>query len=190
MHKMLSMLKEVTNCLKMCLYEIVTERCYSGTRKTQPKKNSSGGFGDYCCIPNCKSDFYDSRREKSGISLFQLPSNDYERKKWIKIISKFRRSGPGDNFNSSNENKWIFVCEFHFKTDKIRVTLGVGRKKLLPEAILLWPRAAIRIPQWKLKAFKNLKLKQKKNHFIFWFISILKKNQKIKWFVFVFILSF
>ena len=113
----------------------MAERCYSGTSKTQPTKNSSGGFGNYCCIPNCKSAFYNSRREKTGITLFQLPSKDNERKKWIKIISNFRRSGPRDNFDSSNKNKRIFVCEFHFKPDEIRVTLGVGRKKLLPGAI-------------------------------------------------------
>ena len=41
--------------------------------KKRPEKNCSAGFGDYCCIPECKSAFYtkrDGKRIKTGISLF------------------------------------------------------------------------------------------------------------------------
>ena len=43
--------------------------------------------------------------------------------------------GAGDNFSSYDESKKYFVCEHYFKADKIRVSLGIGRKTLKPGAI-------------------------------------------------------
>ena len=75
------------------------------------------GFGNYCCIPGCKSAFYDSARQKTGISFFKIPSSSNDRKKrkkWVNILSNFRRSGSGDNFNLTDCSKRSYVCEFHF----------------------------------------------------------------------------
>ena len=98
---------------------------YSGSSKTRPLKNQSGGYGGYCCIPCCKSAFYDSNRQKTGISLFQVPSKDPQRKQWIKIISNFRRTGGADRWNTK---KKILICEFHFRPEDIYVTRGSGKK--------------------------------------------------------------
>ena len=104
------------------------QETYSGSGKTRPKQNLSGGFGKYCSIPDCKSACYDSKREKTGISLFQLPSKEPERSEWLKVFKNIRRGGGSDNFNP--DKQIIHVCEFHFKPEDIRVTLRVGRKKV------------------------------------------------------------
>ena len=106
--------------------------------KKRPEKNCSAGFGDYCCIPECKSAFYtkrDGKRVKTGISLFKFPKDNTEKRRWINIISMYRRKGAGDNFSPYDESKKYFVCEHHFKADEIRVSLGIGRKTLKPGAI-------------------------------------------------------
>ena len=36
------------------------------------------------------------------------------RKKWVNVLSNFRRSGSGDNFNLNDCSKRSYVCEFHF----------------------------------------------------------------------------
>ena len=88
--------------------------------KKRPEKYCSAGFGDYCCILKCKSDFYtkrDGKRVKAGISLFKFPKDNTEKKRWINIISMYPRKGAGD------------------KEDEIRVSIGIGRKTLKPGAI-------------------------------------------------------
>ena len=62
--------------------------------KKRPEKNCSAGFGDYCCIPECKSAFYtkrDGKRVKTGISLFKFPKDNTEKRRWVNIISMYRR---------------------------------------------------------------------------------------------------
>ena len=102
------------------------------------KKNCSAGFGDYCCIPECKSAFYtkrDGNRVKTGISLFKFLKDNTEKRRQINIISMHWRKGAGDNFSPYDESKKYFACEHHFKAGKIRVSLGIGRKTLKPGAI-------------------------------------------------------
>ena len=106
--------------------------------KKRPEKNCSAGFGDYCCIPECKSAFYtkrDGKRVKTGISLFRFPKDNTEKRRWINIISLHRRKGAGDNFRPYDESQRYFVCEHHFKADEIRVSVGIGRKTLKPGVI-------------------------------------------------------
>ena len=58
------------------------EFCCNCSSKKRPEKNYSAGFGDYCCIPECKSIFYTKRggkRVKTGISLFKLPKDNTEK---------------------------------------------------------------------------------------------------------------
>ena len=104
----------------------------------RPEKNFYTVFGDYCFIPECKSAFYtkrDGKRVKTGISLFKFPKDNTEKRRWINIISMYRRKGAGDNFSPYDESKKYFVCEHHFKADEIRVSLGIGRKTLKPGTI-------------------------------------------------------
>ena len=102
---------------------------YHETGKTRPNKAGSSGHGKYCCIPGCKSAVQDSNWKSTGISLFKVPSKQPDRSKWIKIIKKYRRKGGSDSFDPKQKN--IYICEFHFKPDDIRVTLGCGRKKVI-----------------------------------------------------------
>ena len=105
---------------------------YASSSKQRPSKNYSGGYGDYCCIPGCKSAFYDSNREKTGIALFKLPKETNLQKKRLKEIGKYRRKGGTDNFS---KNKKVMVCEFHFPPEQIKVSMGVGRKTYLPGSV-------------------------------------------------------
>jgi len=49
----------------------------------RPLKKFSGGYGKYCGIPGCKSATKDSNME---YSMFQIPSKDPDRSRWIKAI--------------------------------------------------------------------------------------------------------
>jgi len=102
---------------------------YAGSSKIRPNKNLKGGSGSYCCIPTCKSAFYDAKHIPTGISLFTVPSKNPARGRWLKILSIYRRKGGDDSFN---KNKRLYVCEFHFQANEITVSLGIGRKKLKP----------------------------------------------------------
>ena len=97
--------------------------------KSIQKKNCSAGFGDYCYIPECKS---------VGISLFKFPKDNTEKRRWVNIISMYRRKVAGNNFSPYDESKKYFVWEHHFKADEIRVSLRIGRKTLKPGAILVY----------------------------------------------------
>ena len=74
-------------------------------------------------------------QKQTGISLFKFAKDNTEKKRWINIISLYRRKGLGYNFSPYDESKKYFVCEHHFKADEIRVSLGIGRKTLKPGAI-------------------------------------------------------
>lgn len=101
---------------------------YFQSDKTRPSKNVSGGYGKYCCIPGCKSAAEDSNRKKTGISLFKIPAKEPDRSNWIRVIRNYRRKGGKDNFDPSNKN--VHICEFHFKSEDIKVSLGIGRKTI------------------------------------------------------------
>ena len=97
--------------------------------KKRPEKNCYAGFGCYCCIPDFKRDFYtnrDGKRVKTGISLFKFPKDNTEKRRWINIISMYRRKGAGDNFSPYDEAKEYFVCEntIHHTTKQKRYVLA------------------------------------------------------------------
>ena len=48
------------------------EESSSTTSRKCLKKNLLGVFGNYCCVPGCKSAFYDKNREKTNISFLYL----------------------------------------------------------------------------------------------------------------------
>ena len=103
------------------------EDTYFQSNKTRPVKNLSVGSGKFCCVPDCKSSTTSSTGEKTGISLFQIPTKEPDKTNWIKALSQVRRKGGNDSFDP--RNKTYYVCEFHFKAEDIRVTAGIGRKK-------------------------------------------------------------
>lgn len=53
------------------------------------------------------------------------------RRKWISVISKYRRRGGANHFKVTSPDATV-VCEFHFKLDEMRVPKGIGRKTLVP----------------------------------------------------------
>ncbi|XP_065679806.1 uncharacterized protein LOC136094126 [Hydra vulgaris] len=90
-----------------------------------------GGSGAYCCIPQCKSSFYDFQKKKSGIGFFKIPKNTARRNKWAKNISQFRRKGGNDNFVIKDTT---LVFELYFKNEDIQFLSNIGRKSLKKEA--------------------------------------------------------
>ncbi|XP_057292554.1 uncharacterized protein LOC130621265 [Hydractinia symbiolongicarpus] len=107
-----------------------SQKVYAGSSKSRPQKNLSGGFGNYCCIPGCKSALYDSDRKKTNIGLFRIPKQETLRRQWTNVIRNVIRKGGADNFNIEDPKRNYRVCEFHFKTEDIRITLGVGTHKV------------------------------------------------------------
>lgn len=49
---------------------MASEEQPSCSKSKRPLKNFSGGFGKYCCVPDCKSAAINSDRKSTGISLF------------------------------------------------------------------------------------------------------------------------
>ena len=47
------------------------------------------------------------KRVKTGIILFKFPKDNTEKRRWINIISMYRRKGAGDNFSPYDESKSI-----------------------------------------------------------------------------------
>ena len=97
----------------------------------RPSYVDRGGRGAGCCVPNCRSTFYDRFEEKTGISLFSIPGEKFlkKRKAWFAQINKFRRKGGVDSFTITNSTK---VCELHFRPGEVKVSIGAGRKRLAP----------------------------------------------------------
>ena len=102
----------------------------STTSRKRSKKKLVGGFGNYCCVPGCKSAFYDKNREKTKTSLFTIPKREDLRKIWPNVLKHVRGKGGADSFDVRNPNKRIYVCEFHFKDEDLETTLGRGKKKV------------------------------------------------------------
>ena len=106
------------------------EESSSKTLRKRPKKYLVGGFGNYCCVPDCKSAFYDKNREKTNTFLFTIPKREVQRKKWFNVLKHVRRKGGADSFDVKNPNKRIYVCQSHFKDEDLTTTLGRGKKKV------------------------------------------------------------
>ena len=80
---------------------------YLNSSKKQPEKVMKGGRGLCCCVPECGSAYYNSKGEKSGISLFKFPTEKSMRSKWERWIKIYRRPGVGDNFKITDSTR---VC--------------------------------------------------------------------------------
>ena len=57
------------------------KQMYPGTGRTCPEELETYGYGDSCCIPECKSTTLDKNKIKTGIGMFSFPSDDETRKK-------------------------------------------------------------------------------------------------------------
>ena len=55
-----------------------------------------------------------------------------QRRAWMVQINKLRRKGGADSFTVKKSTK---VCEFHFRPEEIKVSIGTGRKTLLPGSV-------------------------------------------------------
>lgn len=78
---------------------------YFQSNKTRPKPNLSGGYGEYCCIPGCKSAAEDANRNRTKISLFKV------KQEWISTITKYRRKGGRDGFDINGKNVRMFAFQ-------------------------------------------------------------------------------
>ena len=105
------------------------EESLSTASRKRPKKKLVGGFCNECCVPDCKSAFYDKNREKTNISLFTIPKSEDLRKKWLNVLKHVRRKGGIDSFDVKNPNKRIYACEFYFRDEDLTTTLGRGKRK-------------------------------------------------------------
>ena len=92
------------------------------------KRNKRGGHA--CCIPTCSSRQY-INNAKTEIGLFTIPTDMKLRKSWTRFIHTYRRKSGADKFNIDNAR----VCEFHFKREEIKKSLGRGIKTLTKNAI-------------------------------------------------------
>ena len=102
---------------------------YGSSSTSRPPKITGGGKVIYSCIPACTSAFYNNDHEKTGIGFFKFPKEKSIQNTWKRIIKQYRRKGIGDDFFITPST---VVCEFHFETKDIKVSLGRGKKTLKP----------------------------------------------------------
>ena len=103
---------------------------YANTSTDRPSQSKPGGCGIYCCIPQCGSSQYGNQINKTNIALFSFPNKEKNPdiyKSWCQEIHKFRRKGGKDAFKITKNTK---VCEFHFKPEEIKISIGRGIKSL------------------------------------------------------------
>ena len=81
------------------------KQMYPGTGRTRPEELETYGYGDSCCIPECKITTLDKNKIKTGIGMFSFPSDDETRKKWLSILKQFRRKGGHGNFTIKKKKK-------------------------------------------------------------------------------------
>ena len=70
--------------------------------------------------------------DKTHIGFFKFPKDEKMRNTWKRIVGLYRRKGSSDKFEITQNTR---ICEFHFETKNIRITLGRGIKKLTPGAV-------------------------------------------------------
>ena len=108
------------------------------TEDKRPKRTTTSGSGNYCCMRTCKSTQYkvcSNIKTKSGIGFFRFPKSPGRRKQWIHSISRWRRKGGDDKFNVDN----ALLCEFHFDSKDINVSIGMGKKTLKRKTVPTFP---------------------------------------------------
>lgn len=100
---------------------------YATSAQKRPERLTGGGRGIFCGVPKCKSASYNRHGQLSKIGFFTLPNDAVLSQKWFDAIQ--------DCDSSFVPRRSISVCEFHFKDKEIKVSLGIGRKKLIPGSI-------------------------------------------------------
>ena len=96
------------------------------------QKKLFGRLGNYCCVHGCKSAFYNKNRDKTNIPLFSVPERESLRREWLNVVKYVHRKGSADSFDVKKPKQKNIVCELHFKDENLTVTLGRGKKKVLP----------------------------------------------------------
>ena len=89
-----------------------SERSDSSTEASPSRR------GKYCCVPECKSAFYDINGNPTGISLFKFPL-DRRKKRFLTLIKRQENKSP-DFFKVT---KYTTICEKHFTNDDIIVSI-------------------------------------------------------------------
>ena len=120
----------------------MSEEKYSNSSKTRPKI-AGGGRSIYCCIPECGSSFYDRENKKTNIGFFKFPKEKSARQVWIRAVNNVRRKGTGDNFNITDYTR---ICEFHFKKNDVKISIGIGRKTLKLGTVPVFKKVEVKPP--------------------------------------------
>ena len=121
------------------------------TSKSERSDSSSGASpsrrGKYCCcVPECKSAFYDSNGNPTGISLSKFPL-DSRKKRFLTLIKRQENKSP-DFFKVT---KYTTICEKHFTNDDIIMSIVSKKKKLKrdaePSIFTIWPKHMQKMPR-------------------------------------------
>lgn len=123
-----------------------TSQASCSEKLQRPNKLLKAGRGIYCCIPNCGSAYYNNNNEKTGIGFFRFPSDQQQNQLWRRIVKLYRRRGKNDNFTINTNTR---ICEFHFKDDDIKVSMGIGRKTLVKNAVPIFKQSSEATPKRK-----------------------------------------
>ena len=121
------------------------------TSESERSDSSSGASpsrrGKYCCVPECKSAFYDLNGNPTGISLFKFPL-DSRRKRFLTLIKRQENRSP-DFFKVTKYTTTI--CEKHFTNDDIIMSIVSKKKKLKrgaePSIFTIWPKHMQKMPR-------------------------------------------
>ena len=102
--------------------------------------------GKYCCVPECKSAFYDINGNPTGISLFKFPL-DRRKKRFLTLIKRQENKSP----YFFKVTKYTTICEKHFTNDDIIVSIVSKKKKLKrgaePSIFTIWPKHMQKMPR-------------------------------------------
>ena len=96
----------------------------------------SGGRGQYCCVPECRSARYGRWGNKTRIGLFKFPSREKKPRKyqsWVKAISMYRRRGGRDTFDPYSKN--AVICEYHFKEEHLKKAADNTKKTYTEDTV-------------------------------------------------------
>ena len=118
------------------------------TSESERSDSSSGASpsrrGKYCCVPECKSAFYELNGNPTGISLFKFPLDN--RKK--RFLTSIKRQESSDFFKVT---KYTTICEKHFTSDDIIMSIVSKKKKLKrgaePSIFTIWPKHMQKMPR-------------------------------------------
>ena len=180
-----------------CVLKSIKQLCHDVWRsysclskKKHPEKYYSAGFGDYCCIPECKSAFYtkcDGKWVKTGISLLKFLRDNSKIKP---RKSPKKRCLPATNVSTDNNSYLEEKFERNNSNDSLPVTLsetiswsykigGKGGGQLNWKNKLFWAWEQC-TESWKWQAIKTIKTSLKIK-IIIKKLQVEAKTAKILW---------